>query len=167
MYTCIYGHAGLVFQRFQIIYKMKLMAAWKIWGFVAIFLAMNGLQPKGSNFFLLFGCFIFSIFTVPALLTVVAIAGVVRCRLFVSFFNASVNSTCAHPLGQPPGICSGSLSRGRGICAPWGRPPGNLIHAVSKPSKALAVKMRALFLRDGGLWEKIWISRLSKWSAKD
>ena len=85
MYTCIYGHAGLVFQRFQIIYKMKLMAAWKIWGFVAIFLAMNGLQPKGSNFFLLFGCFIFSIFTVPALLTVVAIAGVVRCRLF---FNA-------------------------------------------------------------------------------
>ena len=58
------------------------------------------------------------------------------------------------PPGQPRGIFSDSLSRGQGLCAPRGRSPGNLIQEVSKPSKAWAVKMRALFLRDGGFCGK-------------
>ena len=42
---------------------------------------------------------------------------------------ASVNLTCARPPAPPPpgqlrGICPGSLSWGRGICAPRGEPPG-------------------------------------------
>ena len=66
---------------------------------------------------------------------------------------SSVNATSAHPPGKPRGICSGCLSRRRGICAPWERPPpppGNLIHEVTKSSEARAVKMPALFFRDGG-----------------
>ena len=41
------------------------------------------------------------------------------------------------------------------LCTPGTTPlPGNLIHEVSKPSKARAVKMRTLFLRDGGFCGK-------------
>ena len=43
---------------------------------------------------------------------------------------------------------------GAGICAPRGRPPGNLVHEVLKPSQVLAFKMLVLFLRDGSFCGK-------------
>ena len=55
---------------------------------------------------------------------------------------ASVNSTSAHPPGQPRGICS----RGGAFVHPGVTPPPrNLIHEVSKPSKTPA-GLRVLFL---------------------
>ena len=73
---------------------------------------------------------------------------------FPSKSNVAVNSTSAHP---PPGNPWAHLFRfsdlGRGICAPWGI-PGNLIHKVKRQSKARAIKMRILFLRDGGFCGK-------------
>ena len=71
-------------------------------------------------------------------------------QVFVNLMH-KVNSTCAHPTTGKPGAFAQVLCpRGQGFCAPRGRPPRNLIHKVSKPSKARAVKMRALFLRNGG-----------------
>ena len=68
---------------------------------------------------------------------------------------ASVNSTSTHPPPppQPRGICSGSVPGVGHLCIPW-RPPWNMIHMVSKTSTAQAVKLRVLFLCDGGFREK-------------
>ena len=42
----------------------------------------------------------------------------------MSFNNASVNSTSAHSPPATPGHLFSSLTRGWGICAPQGKPPG-------------------------------------------
>ena len=69
-----------------------------------------------------------------------------KANSFETPYNASVKSTCALPL---PRVTPGHLFRfsvpGAGhLCTP-GTTPGNLIREVAKPSKARAVKLRALF----------------------
>ena len=54
--------------------------------------------------------------------------------------------------GQPRGICSGSLSRGWGICATLGDP--REFDTCDKNLGGRAVKLRVLFLRDGGFHGK-------------
>ena len=73
-----------------------------------------------------------SLFT-PVLIKVIVKQGLIHlfvhlstCKWkFLKAYYASVNSTIPPPAGQPRHICSGSLSRGRGISSfPWGEPPG-------------------------------------------
>ena len=74
---------------------------------------------------------------------------------------ASVNSTSAHTPRATPGHLFRFSVPGVGhLCVPW-RPPGNLIHAVSKPSKDRAAELRVLFLRDRGFRGKRYGSRVT------